>query len=116
MGFQGFQVLLDHTKSGGIGGFYGNGIGGFHALSYNVDADYDEDGRPTRLVLEDPTGTLEPVTESKRCLLQFAALSAAFFSAWRWESWNTLPYPLPGLFACSHHLGQWLPHLRVGHQ
>jgi hypothetical protein len=38
LGSQGFQVLVDHRKSGGIGGFYGNGIGGFHALSYNVDA------------------------------------------------------------------------------
>ena len=28
----GFQVLVDHRKSGSIGGFYGNGIGGFHAV------------------------------------------------------------------------------------
>ena len=28
----GFHVLVDHRKSGSIGGFYGNGIGGFHAV------------------------------------------------------------------------------------
>ena len=28
----GFQVLVDHRKSGLIGGYFGNGIGGFHAV------------------------------------------------------------------------------------
>jgi hypothetical protein len=31
-GSQGFQILLDHRKSGSIGGFYGNGIGKFHPV------------------------------------------------------------------------------------
>jgi hypothetical protein len=89
LGSQGFQVLVDHRKSGGIGGFYGNGIGGFHALSYNVDARYDETGQPTGVVLEDPAGTLEPVTKDKHALLRFSAPPEDFFSAWRWQSWNT---------------------------
>jgi hypothetical protein len=89
LGSQGFQILVDHRRSGGIGGFYGNGIGGFHALSYNVDARYGDDARPTGLVLEDPGTTLELVTDEKRSLLRFAAPPAVFFSAWRWASWNT---------------------------
>jgi hypothetical protein len=88
-GSQGFQVLVDHRKSGGIGGFYGNGIGGFHALSYNVDVRYGADRRPVALIEEDPATTLEPVTAQKRGLLGFAAPPASFFGAWRWGSWNT---------------------------
>ena len=40
-GTRGFQMLLDYRKSGGIGGFYGNGIGGFHAVAHNVDVRRD---------------------------------------------------------------------------
>jgi hypothetical protein len=29
--WDGIQVLVDHRQEGSIGGFYGNGIGGFHA-------------------------------------------------------------------------------------
>ncbi len=75
LGAQGFQVLVDHRKSDNIGGFYGNGTDGFHALSYNVDARYDEDGRPTGLVREDrPTAT-----EAKRSLLRYSAPATVFF-------------------------------------
>ena len=31
----GYQILLDHRKSGSIGGFYGNAIGGFHAINWH---------------------------------------------------------------------------------
>jgi hypothetical protein len=79
-GAQGFQVLVRHRKCGSIGGFYGNGTRGFHALSYSVDARYDEDGRPTRQVLEDPPTTLEPATEAKRSLLRYSAPATVFFS------------------------------------
>jgi len=73
LGAQGFQVLIDHRRSGGIGGFYGNGIGGFHALAYGVDVARDESGRPVGLVEDDPATTLEPVTDAKRALLSYAA-------------------------------------------
>jgi 3-keto-disaccharide hydrolase len=36
--FHGIQVLIDHRQSGSIGGFYGNGIGGFHAVPFAIDA------------------------------------------------------------------------------
>ncbi|HVG47928.1 MAG TPA: DUF1080 domain-containing protein [Rubellimicrobium sp.] len=88
LGSQGYQVLLDHRKSGNIGGFYGNGIGGFHAINFTLDVDQDASGRPTRLKLEDPATTLEPISDVKRALLTQAANGEAFLSAWRWGDWN----------------------------
>ena len=88
LGSQGFQVLLDHRKSGNIGGFYGNGIGGFHAINFTLDVDRDAAGRPTGLRIEDPTTTLEPISDAKRALLSHAASGEAFLSAWRWDDWN----------------------------
>jgi hypothetical protein len=83
LGSQGFQLLIDHRRSGGIGGFYGNGIGGFHALAFGVDVARDASGEPVGLVEDDPATTLEPVTEVKRALLSSAATAAEFFAAWR---------------------------------
>jgi hypothetical protein len=37
--WEGLQVLVDHSRSGSIGGFYGNGIGGFHAVPFALDVD-----------------------------------------------------------------------------
>jgi hypothetical protein len=81
-------VLLDHRKSGNIGGFYGNGIGGFHAINFTLDVHCDLDGRPAGLRLEDPATTLEPISEAKRVLLTRAASGEAFLSAWQWNDWN----------------------------
>lgn len=97
-GSQGFQVLVDHRKSGSIGGFYGNGIGGFHALSYGVDVLRGADGQPVGLVEEGPETTLEPITDEKRSLLSFSAPPSAFFSAWHWGTWNTLLTQCEGLY------------------
>jgi hypothetical protein len=88
LGSQGFQVLLDHRKSGNIGGFYGNGIGGFHAINFTLDVDRDPAGRPVGLRLEDPLTTLEPITEEKKALLSSAASGETFLSAWKWNDWN----------------------------
>ena len=52
--FHGIQVLVDHRVSGSIGGFYGNGIGGFHAVPFNLDARYDANGQPVGLGPDDP--------------------------------------------------------------
>jgi hypothetical protein len=90
LGSQGFQVLVDHRQSGGIGGFYGNGIGGFHALAFNVDVSRDQAGRPTALVVEDPKTTREPVTAAKRALLRHIPRPEDFLAAWRWGDWNRL--------------------------
>jgi Domain of Unknown Function (DUF1080) len=89
-GNQGFQVLIDHRKSGSIGGFYGNGIGGFHAVAYGLDVARDGSGAPAGLVEEDQASTLEPVTEAKLSMLAYAASAAEFLRAWRWGEWNEM--------------------------
>jgi hypothetical protein len=86
----GFQVLVDHRKSGSIGGFYGNGVGGFHAVPFVLDASVDADGRPDGLIEEDPTTSLEPVTADKAQLLSRAGDVQAFLKSWRWADWNHL--------------------------
>lgn len=88
LGSQGFQILLDHRRSGGIGGFYGNGLGAFHALTHTVDAAYDSAGNPIGLVAEDPETSLEPVTPDKQRLLSYGAAAETFLAAWRWDDWN----------------------------
>ncbi|MFC4242131.1 DUF1080 domain-containing protein [Gryllotalpicola reticulitermitis] len=87
-GLRGFQILIDHRRSGGIGGFYGNGIGGFHALAHNVDVERDAQGAPVGLIAEDPATTLEPVTAEKTALLSYAASADEFQRAWRWNDFN----------------------------
>jgi hypothetical protein len=89
-GAQGFQVLIDHRKSGGIGGFYGNGIGGFHALTHTIDVVRDEGGRPVGLTEEDASSTLEPVTPDKKAMLSFAAPANDFHAAWKWNDYNEI--------------------------
>jgi hypothetical protein len=88
IGSQGFQVLLDHRKSGAIGGFYGNGTGQFHAVAFNVDARYDQNGKAIGLQIETPETTLEPVTDVKRFLLSYAIQPEEFLKIWRWDDWN----------------------------
>jgi len=88
LGSQGYQILLDHRRSGNIGGIYGNGIGGFHGINYTLDAIYDESGRPVGLRLEDPATTIEPLTPDKPALLAYAASGETFLSAWKWDDWN----------------------------
>jgi Domain of Unknown Function (DUF1080) len=86
----GYQVLVDHRKSGSIGGFYGNGTGGFHAVPFNLDAVYDADGHPIGLILEDPATTVEPLTPDKPALLTRRGDGAEFLTHWRFGDWNHL--------------------------
>ncbi len=88
IGSQGYQILLDHRKSGNIGGFYGNGIGRFHAINFQVDVERDASGKATGMKLEDPTTTIEPITDLKRSLLTYAASGETFMRAWKWDDWN----------------------------
>jgi hypothetical protein len=87
---EGLQVLVDHRQSGSIGGFYGNGIGGFHGVPFNVAARTDSNGNAVGLVEEDPATTLEPITLPKREMLTRAGDADDFLAAWRWGDWNTL--------------------------
>ena len=88
--WEGFQVLVDHRQSGSIGGFYGNGVGGFHAVPFVLDVARDEAGQPVGLVEEDPSTSQEPITAEKRQQLSRAGNAGEFLAAWRWADWNTL--------------------------
>jgi hypothetical protein len=89
VGSVGFQVLVDHRPNGCIGGFYGNGIGGFRAFPYILDADTvpastgaaDGPQRPTRFRAgRMPDGVVTPP--------QYAAPLDDFLHAWRPGEWN----------------------------
>ncbi|CAK4820402.1 unnamed protein product [Aphanomyces euteiches] len=96
LGSQGFQILLDHRRSGNIGGIYGNGIGGFHGIQFTIDAEYDEQGNPVGLRLEDPSTSIEPMTSDKTALLEYAATGEQFLSVWRWNTWNEFKIRVEG--------------------
>ena len=87
----GIQVLVDHRRSGSIGGFYGNGVGGFHAIPFTITSTLGTDGHPNGLAEEDPNVSLEPATYLKRDLLRRSANgSSEFFRRWKWQDWNQL--------------------------
>ncbi|MBT2597562.1 family 16 glycoside hydrolase [Arthrobacter sp. ISL-72] len=71
--WEGFQVLVDHRPSGGIGGFFGNGLASFSAVPFAVDVELGADGRPVGLIADDSSTSVEPVTEEKRARLSYAA-------------------------------------------
>ncbi|MGO2748952.1 MAG: 3-keto-disaccharide hydrolase [Pseudoclavibacter sp.] len=85
--WKGIQILLDHRRSGSIGGYYGNGIGSFHAVAFNLDAELDAAGNLVRLKEEDPETTIEPIGD-KTSLLTRSATGAEFLEAWRVGDWN----------------------------
>lgn len=86
--WEGIQVLIDHRQSGSIGGFFGNGIGSFHAVPFAVDARRDDNGRATGLQADDPASSVEPFHPSKRALLDRSADVDDFLAVWRWADWN----------------------------
>ena len=88
--YHGIQCVVDHRQSGSIGGFYGNGIGGFHAVPFAIDARYDVEGNPVGLRADDPTSTMERFSDSKRDMLSYAAPIEDFLDVWRWRDWNEL--------------------------
>ena len=86
--WEGFQVLLDHRQSGGIGGFFGNGLASFHALPFAIDAEFDDEGRAVRLIPDNPATSVERVTPEKQRLLAYAASVEDFLRVWNWGDWN----------------------------
>jgi hypothetical protein len=86
--WEGLQVLVDHRRSGSIGGFYGNGIGGFSAVPFALDARRDADGAPVGLQADDPSTSVEPFSPAKRAMLTRAASVEEFLAVWRWGGWN----------------------------
>ena len=96
-GFQGYQVLLDYRRSGNIGGFYGNSLGGFHAVSFTLDAGLDETGLPLRLSEENHADSLEPITPEKTALLQYGVSGEEFLNFWKLNDWNEFRIVMKGL-------------------
>ncbi|MCL2832171.1 MAG: DUF1080 domain-containing protein [Treponema sp.] len=89
IGSQGFQILLDHRKSGNIGGFYGNGIGQIPAFHFTVDADFDSNGKPIGIHLEKPEVRVMNITSEKLALMSYAIEPEKFIKLWRWGEWNS---------------------------
>ena len=69
-------------------GFFGNGIGGFHAVPFALDARRDADGTPVGLQPDDPATSVEPFTTAKRAMLTKSADIEDFLAVWRWHDWN----------------------------
>ena len=82
----GYQVLIDYRANGGIGGFYGNGIGSFHAWQCMFTAERDAEGRVLKLIPHPP---VEPNKGNKTVPLDFAAPPEVFLKAWKLNDWNT---------------------------
>ena len=88
--WEGFHVLVDHRPSGGIGGFFGNGLASFSAVPFAIDAVLDGQGRAVGLRADDPETSVEPVTPDKRNRLAYAGEVEDFLRVWRWGDWNEL--------------------------
>jgi hypothetical protein len=86
----GFQVLVDHRESGGIGGFFGNGLASFSAVPFAVRAVRDASGHVVGIEADDPATSREPVTQDKIDRLSYAASVQEFLAAWRWDDWNEI--------------------------
>ena len=109
-GQPGYQMLVDHRKSGGIGGFYGNGLKNFHAIQYVFDAKYDDAGNPIGLILEEPDKTAEFVTEEKKKLPNYYIPFDDFIKIWKWNDWNTFRIRCVGKYP---HLTSWVNGVKV---
>ncbi|MFI6693027.1 DUF1080 domain-containing protein [Streptomyces sp. NPDC050433] len=88
--WEGFQVLLDHRESGGIAGFFGNGLASFSAVPFAVVSKKDAEGRIVGLAADDPATSVEPVTQEKIDRLSYAADVNDFLEVWRWDDWNEI--------------------------
>lgn len=86
----GFQVLLDHRESGGIGGFFGNGLASFMAAPFKIRAVRDAQGNAIGLQADTPENSAEPLLPEQRERLTYAAEVEDFLHAWKWGEWNEM--------------------------
>lgn len=78
----GIRVLVNYYPHGELGGYYGKGIGGFHACAYAFSAVKGADGRIQKLLPE-----ASPQAKS-RVPLDFAAPVGTFLKIWKPGDWN----------------------------
>ncbi len=81
----GFQCLIDHRPHGGLAGFYGNGLGNWHAWAYSFTAEKDKDGKVVRLI---PGPAQEPTRGNTTVPLDYAAPVETFLRVWKPGGWN----------------------------
>jgi hypothetical protein len=81
----GFQACIDYRPHGAIGGYYGNGIGGFHACDYCFTGKVDKGGRLVELIPEKPS---EPLDATHRVPLDYSVPAAQFVRNWNYRGWN----------------------------
>ena len=79
----GYQVLIDHRPGGGIGGFYGNGIAGFHQLPFRVEIIKDINGTSVGLK------AVKEKDSSKTSALTYSCSPEDFMDAWKFGNWNS---------------------------
>jgi hypothetical protein len=84
------QILVDHRPQGGIGGFYGNGIAGVHGMPFAIDAEYDKEGNPIRMIAANPDDDRVELSQNTRDILNYAADVNELLKVWKWGEWNTI--------------------------
>ena len=89
-GSPGMQILVDHRPQGGIGGFYGNGLAGVHGMPFAIDAEYDKQGNPIRMIAANPDGDRVELNEKTRVILKYGADVDDFLKVWKFGDWNTV--------------------------
>lgn len=82
LGSIGFQILLDHRPTGGVGGVFGNSIGSFLAAPFTLDGDK----RPNFQVASLREGARE--ANFKAPTMNHAASFEDFKEAWHMNDWN----------------------------
>lgn len=103
----GFQVCIDYRPHGALNGYYGNGIGGFHACNYCFTARRNESGEVIGLVPEKPS---EPLDTTHLVALDDTPSAATFLRSWRLKGWNR--YRIRSVGAVPH-LTTWINGLKV---
>ena len=88
--WEGFQILLDHRESGGIGGFFGNGLASFMAAPFKIAALRNEAGEVIGLQPDPAETSLEPLQPEQIGRLAYAADVQDFLKAWKWGEWNEM--------------------------
>lgn len=81
----GIQVLLDHRPVGGIAGYFGNGLGSFHAMEYGFIGEPESDCKECHVSRLIPVRPAEP---TKHVPLEFSAPAATFLRVWKLNDWN----------------------------
>lgn len=103
----GFQTLIDYRPHGGIGGYFGNWVGNFHAVDYCFNGEVDTKGNLVRLIPEKPS---EPLDAFLHVPLDYSAPAEEFIRNWNLHGWNKFRVRSVGEVP---HLTTWINGLKV---